>query len=67
MQQEPNEQTQGNSGEHVKFAGQYAAVGCCRDMKKPAKGDIFPGCPKHGSTTWGWIPPGAAINLGDAD
>ena len=66
MQSEPNEQTQGKSGEHVKYEGQYMAVGCCRITRKLAKGSLFPNCPQHGSTVWGWIPPGAAIELGDA-
>jgi len=63
---EPNERTQGTTGEQVVYGGQYAAVGCCRIIKKLNQGDAFPACPQHDNTTWGWIPPGSAIGLADA-
>jgi hypothetical protein len=63
---EPNEGTQGTTGEQVAYGGQYAAVGCCRTIKKLDQGDAFPACPQHGDTAWGWIPPGLAIGLTDA-
>jgi len=62
MDQEPNEKTQGKSGEEVKYSGQYVAL-CCRAVKRFSQGDKFPACAKDGETTWGWIPP---IGLADA-
>jgi hypothetical protein len=41
MNQEPNEQTKGKTGEQVKHSGQYAASGCCRAIKQLSHGDKF--------------------------
>jgi class 3 adenylate cyclase len=62
---QPNERTQGKTGEYVQHSGQYAAVGCCRTITSLQQGCLFPSCPAHGATTWGWIPSGAAIGLVD--
>lgn len=66
MRQEPNEKTHGQTGDPVKYAGQYAAIGCCRTLIKVQQGGNFPNCPQHGATTWGWIPAGEPIGLADA-
>jgi class 3 adenylate cyclase len=34
-------------------------------MKSFSRGELFPSCPQHSATTWGWIPPGSAIGLTD--
>ncbi len=60
---EPNEQTQGDTGETVEHDGSYAAIGCCRVIRRLVKGDVYPSCSVHGSTRWGWIPPGSALGL----
>ena len=67
MNQEPNEQTKATTGERVEYDGEYAAVGCCRTIKKLGQGDTFPACPEHGNTTWGWTPPSSSMGLADAE
>jgi restriction system protein len=53
---EPNESTQGRTGEKIAFSGEYRAA-CCHAVKKLSQGDTFPDCSEHGETVWSWIPP----------
>src|SRR5947208_17022526 len=53
---EPNESTQGRSGEQIPFSGDYRAA-CCNVVVKLAAGQLFPNCKEHGETGWSWIPP----------
>jgi restriction system protein len=53
---EPNESTQGRTGEKISFSGDYRAA-CCQAVKKVSQGHSFSECSEHGETVWSWIPP----------
>jgi restriction system protein len=53
---EPNESTQGSTGEKISLSGDYRA-GCCGAVKKLLQDQSFPNCSEHGETLWSWIPP----------